>query len=179
MNFGKLKAAVEFASNVAVILVAVVFLAVLTSAYISKPGADHLKAGLQRGQKFAELPRVDYKSSENTLLLFLNTECEYCRASLPFYQQLIEEQRARGENTHIVSVFPNSNEEAALYTKRNQLSVDVVAGIDFNDLSLTGTPTMVLLDRAGVVKNFWVGKIPEKEEAQIINSLFSEQVSMR
>lgn len=179
MNLEKLKTTVETVSNVALILVSVVFLAMLASAYISKPGAEQLKTGLQRGQKFADFPHVDYQNSENTLLLFLNTECEYCRTSFPFYQQLIEARRLRGGNTRIVSVFPNSSEEAAQYMKRNQLPVEVVASVNFNEINLTGTPTMVLLDRAGVVKDFWVGKIPEKEEAQVINSLFSERVSMR
>lgn len=179
MNLEKLKRRVEVASNVAVVLVGMVFLMTLASAYFSRLAPETLKAGLGRGQKFSDLPRVDYKNSENTLLLFLNTKCEFCRASLPFYRRLIEAQRARGGDTHIVSVFPNPDEEAAQYLRQNQLPVDVVANANFDDLSLTGTPTMVLLDRSGAVKDFWVGKIPEKEEAQVINSLFSEQASMR
>jgi hypothetical protein len=179
MNLEKLKTKVEVASNVALLLVTIIFLVTLTSSFFSRLAPQNLKTGLQRGQKFADLPQVDYRSSENTLLLVLNTKCDFCRASTPFYQQLIEAQRSRGETTRIISLFPTPNEEAAQYMKQNQMPIEVVGNVDFNDLNLPGTPTIILLDRGGAVKNFWVGKIPEKEEAQVINSLFPEQTSMR
>lgn len=179
MNLEKLKTKVEVASNVAVILIAFMFLATLASSYLSGLPPQNLKAGLQRGQKFADLPRIDYGSSESTLLLFLNTDCSYCNASTSFYRQLIEARLARGGETRLVSLFPAPGEEAAQYLKQNRLPIEAVGDVNFNDLNLPGTPTIVLLDKGGVVKDFWVGKIPEHEEAQVIDSLFPAQTAMR
>lgn len=179
VNFERLKTRVEVASNLAVILVAIIFLVTLASSFLSQLPPRNLRSGLQRGQKFPDLPQVDYRNSENTLLLLLDTKCTFCSASTPFYQRMIEAQRTRGGNTRIVSLFPNPNEEAAEYMRRKQMPIEAVGDVDFNGLSLAGTPAMILLDRNGVVKNFWVGKIPENEEALVINSLFPEQTSLR
>jgi hypothetical protein len=38
-------------------------------------------------------------------------------------------------------------------------------------VEVSGTPTLILVDRLGVVQRSWVGKQPAQGEAEVINTL--------
>lgn len=159
------------ATNVAVLLVALAVLSTFAWNYFGRSPTPQLQAGFQKGQTFAQVPGVSYGSSPRTLLIAMSTRCHYCAESLPFYKQLVEAQRTSGRETHVVAVFPNQEPEVRQYVQQNRLDLETVAGVDLGTLNIYGTPTAVLIDDSGKVRDFWLGKLPEDREQQIIKAV--------
>jgi hypothetical protein len=99
---------------------------------------------------------VDFSKAPQTLLLVLSSQCHYCTESVPFYHTLLE-ARARDPRTRIVAVGLEDAASLQTYLKEHDLHVDEVASVSRDKIKFRGTPTMVLLDRAGVVKGVWTG----------------------
>ena len=173
----KWESRLEVATNVAVLLAAVVVLATFARSYFAEHPKPQLEVGIQKGQAFAPVPGIDYGSSPRTLLIAMSTKCHYCAESLPFYKQLAEAQQADGKAARIVAVFPNADVEVKQYIRENNLNLETVSGVDFRALNIAGTPTAVLIDSSGGVRDFWVGKLPQEIERQVIEALSEQDAS--
>lgn len=171
MNQTKLKSYLEVATNIAVLLVALAVLSTFAWNYFGRSPAPQLQAGFQKGQTFAQVPGVSYNSSPQTLLIAMSTRCHYCIESLPFYKQLAAAQRTSGRETHVVTIFPNQEAEVRQYVQQNKLDLETVAGVDLEALNISGTPTAVLIDGNGKIRDFWLGKLPQDKEQQIIKAV--------
>jgi thioredoxin-related protein len=163
----------EMTTNVAVLLVAVALLGAIVSTRFARRGQPRFENGLQRGQVLTRLPSIDYLAAPQTMLLVLSTKCSYCEQSLPFYKRLVEEQRKAGRRTRIVAVFPNTETEVEQYNRHNQLDVESVAAVNSGTLNVTGTPTLILVDSVGKVRDFWVGMLSKDDEQQVINAVIA------
>jgi hypothetical protein len=171
MDEARLKSRLEVATNVAVLLVAAVVLATFARAYFGSQPMPQLQAGFERGQTFAQVPGVGYDNSPQTLLIAMSTRCHFCAESLPFYKRLAEAQRASGRATRVVAVFPNQDSEVRQYVRENNLDLEAIAGVDLGALNISGTPTAILIDGGGKIRDFWVGKLPQDKEQQIIKAV--------
>lgn len=170
----RLRSTLEIATNIAVLLVAIAALSTLAIIVFLKPATPNLRPGLEKGKVFAQVPKVDYGSREQTLLIFLNTNCSYCLESIPFYRKLSDAQPQGSKSLRIVALFPNKAEEVAKYVKENQLTVENVAEVDLGVLGISGTPTMILVNSKGEVKNFWLGRLSNTETDEFFRSLTAE-----
>jgi thiol-disulfide isomerase/thioredoxin len=170
-----LKSTLEISTTIAVLLVAVAVLSILAVMVFLKPSVPTLSLGLERGKAFGQVSGVDYRSHKQTLLIALNTNCSYCQESVPLYRKLLEANPRGSESLHIIALFPNKAEEVAKYMKDNRLIVDSVPGVDFKSLRIAGTPTMILLSNNGEVKDFWTGKLTDRESDDFIRSFTAEK----
>jgi peroxiredoxin len=171
MTQDKWKGSVEVVTNLAVLLVAVVVLATFAKSYFAGGRSPRLEAGLRKGEAFSPVRGLDYGGSPLTLLIVMNTNCHYCTESVPFYRKLAEAQRTGGRAARVVAVFPNDEAEVREYARQTGLDLEKVSGVDFSKLNVGGTPTAILIDSGGTVRDFWVGKLPSESEQQIINAL--------
>ena len=169
------KNTLEIATNIAVVLVAIAALSTLATNKLLSPETPTFIAGLQKGKPFGEVSRVDYRGSEQTLLIAMNTNCSYCQESLPFYRKLADTQPPGNKSLRIVALFPNKAEQVAKYVRANQFNIDTVADVDLRGLGVSGTPTMILVNNKGEVKNFWLGKLADKEAEEVIRSLTADR----
>ena len=106
MEQERLKNTAEIASNIAVVLVAVAVLS-FAIAYFWIPPKPKMIAGLEKGQQFSLVPNLDYKGTEQTLLIALNTECSYCQESVPLYRKVMDAYPPGNKSLRIVALFPN------------------------------------------------------------------------
>lgn len=166
MKPATLKGYLEIATNIAVLLVALVILIVFARNYFTKSGTS-LQPGLVRGQAFSQLSKLNYRDAPQTLLIAADIRCQYCAESVPFYMALVQAQQQNKDATNIVMIFPNSEDEVNQYVQQRHLGIDTVTGIDFRGYGLVSTPTIILVDRSGKVIDFWIGKLPEDVEQQI------------
>ncbi len=171
MNQLKLKNSIEVASNIAVVVVALVFLVSFArSSFLPMPQHLVLQSGLQKGSQFPQLPGVDFSRSQKTLLVAMDSKCDSCKESLPFLKNLAGSFSGRSD-ARMIAVFPSAEEEAKRYARQNQLNMDTIFGLDFKMLHLKAIPAMILIDSSGTVIDFWLGKPSEDTEKQIVNSL--------
>ena len=117
---------------------------------------------------------VDWSRSDKTLVFALQRGCHFCAESAPFYQRLKKEQ-AKLSRTRYIAVLPQSVDEATDYLNGLSVSVDEVKQSRLDTIEVDGTPTLLLVDNKGIIKNVWVGKLSTERENDVISKLQTEK----
>jgi peroxiredoxin len=108
------------------------------------------------------VPNVDWKQNKKSLVFFLKKDCAYCASSAPFYRQLIAEASKR--NVTSLAILPNPLDEANKYLKYLELPIENVQTGSLSSYKIPGTPTVLFVDNAGIVRSVWIGAAPEREK---------------
>jgi len=163
MNY---RAALDWGVN----LVILATCAIVASAVVQNRARDadfDPRNVFRTGDAAEVLPGVKYDDAQATLVLYVRSTCHYCSASMPFYRS-ISERLGRAARIKLVAV---SDEEPGIltdYLNANGLRVDVP--VQFQGRS-RGTPTVVLVDNAGRVRNVWIGQQPKEGEQRVMAAL--------
>ncbi|MGB7925746.1 MAG: redoxin family protein [Pyrinomonadaceae bacterium] len=169
---------VEFLANIAIIVVALLLGFVLVKNYLlpdrDKGGPPNMQVPV--GSKVS-LPGVDWAGHNQTLLVVLQKGCRYCSESAPFYQRLVKE--TDGRNLHLVAVLPQTTDESKQYLNELGVPIADIKQATLDSLGVGGTPTLILVDNQGVVKNAWVGKLNADNEAGVLRQLQGNAVASR
>jgi len=152
----------ELAANLAILVVSCLLAVVLVKAYFLN----------ESSKEVTSTPSVDsldttWNQNGQTLVLALSSNCHFCTESAPFYKQLAQ---SKG-NTHLVAVLPQSLADGREYLENLGVSVDEVKQLSLDKIGVSGTPTLLLVDTSGVVKNSWVGKLSPQQEANVLSVL--------
>jgi hypothetical protein len=51
--------------------------------------------------------------------------------------------------------------------------LESLPAVNYSTLGVTGTPTLVLVDSTGRIVDFWVGKLSEVEQQEVIEAVES------
>jgi hypothetical protein len=121
------------------------------------------------GKRLA-LPGIDWEKNQRTLVLALQTGCHFCSESSPFYQRIVK-QRARFGSTQIVAVLPQTVDESREFLKKLGVTFDEIKQGSFGDIGVRGTPTLLLVNSAGIVTEAWRGKLPTEAENAVLARL--------
>jgi thioredoxin-related protein len=160
---------VEVVTNVAILIVAIIFGYILIQKYFFTPATlDSAPKEIAKGTKI-ELPPTDFQANGKTLLVVLQKSCKYCAESMPFYKTLMQEARAKG--VKMIAVLPGPFEESSIYLKDNGLMLQDIRQAELGSVNVRGTPTLILVNDKGEVSNSWVGKLPSEKEKEVISQL--------
>jgi thiol-disulfide isomerase/thioredoxin len=164
----------ELIANIAIILVALLLGAAVVKRYFlaSSDNAGKAASGFKEisaGEKF-QLPDVDWSKNGQTLVLALSKNCRFCSESAPFYQKLVKEE-AESRSLRLVAVFPHDVNQGKNYLDELGVSVSEIKQAPFNSIRIRGTPTLLLVNKDGVVVDVWVGKLPPEKEAEALSRL--------
>lgn len=89
---------------------------------------------------------------------------------MPFYKQLGDDP-AIAKRTRLVIAAPDdetvSREELAIRDVR----VDQVIKVSAGQLKIRGTPTAILVDRSGAVRQVLIGRLDEAKEQELVGML--------
>jgi len=116
------------------------------------------------------LPAVDWASQEKTLVLALRQGCHFCAESAPFYQRLAR-AAANSPKVHLMAVLPGDVPADASYLNGLGVKIQDIRQADLGWLQLPYTPTLAVIDRDGVVRDVWVGKLSDSREKQVMKRL--------
>lgn len=166
---------VELLANIAIVVVALLLGVVLVRRYLL-PGAQtggNLPDQVAAGTKLS-LSGVDWAGNKQTLLLALSKGCHFCSESAPFYRRLAAERAGRSD-LRLVAVLPQPVDEGRGYLDELGVSVDEVRQSALGSISVRGTPTLILVDGGGVVKQSWVGKLSVEAEAEVLSHLHAKR----
>lgn len=165
---GRIPKILEVSANIGIIIVSCLLtIAIVRSYFFNRlPPQNSPDNGFIEFNQLSSLD-INWKNSQQTLVLAISNTCPYCTDSAPFYKRL-----ASGKgNTRLVAILPQSLEEGRAYLNQLGISVDEIRQFRFNQIGVQGTPTIILVDRSGIVKKTWVGKLSPQEELVVLNTL--------
>jgi hypothetical protein len=121
----------------------------------------------ESGEAVPALRGISYGDASKTVLLFLNSNCPACSASVPAYRRLIARKSTAGEPIRILALGVEPQRTLQEYLARNEVVVDAVATVNAAEwYKVRSTPTVLLVGRDGAVSHSWVGMLqPDSEEA--------------
>ncbi|HXC71154.1 MAG TPA: hypothetical protein VN644_14325 [Pyrinomonadaceae bacterium] len=160
----------ELLANIAIILVAISLMAVLAKRYIFTSGnqtSEQIQSNV--GTKVSQLD-IDWSKSDKNLLLVLSNTCHFCTESAPFYQRLVQERTQR-DTFRLAAVLPQPVNEGRSYLNGLGVNIDEVKQLSPSAIRIRGTPTLLLVNSAGVVTDEWLGKLPPQKENEVLSRL--------
>lgn len=161
----------EVMANVAIILVAILLGIVLINRYLVAPPLPNTEsaavANQPPGNAKIRVDGVDWTRKNKTLVFAISSTCHFCTESAPFYRQLAEAH----ESTQLIAVLPQAVSEGRRYLSGLGLEVDDVVQAPLNSINVSGTPTLLLVNRDGEVMGTWVGRLPADQEAEVLIQL--------
>lgn len=169
----KLHTILEISSNIAIILLSIFIGYFLISRYVGELPNPTAAVGstIKPGAKLT-LSGVDLSKSDRNLLLVLSTSCRFCSESAPFYRRIIE-TNSKNRRLNIIASFPQELTEVRKYLNENGIGVDEVIKSNPSEVPVKGTPTIILMDRNGVVLETWAGKLMPEIEDEVARRIFS------
>ena len=120
------------------------------------------------------LPDVDWAQNGQTLLVVLSNECHFCTESAPFYNKMILTAAER-KDLRVIAVFPQAVDEAKAYLAQIQVPISDVRQISFYSIGVRGTPSLVLVDKAGLIKDAWLGRLRPDKEAEVLQRISCQE----
>jgi len=165
----------EALANITTIFVSLLLSAVLVKVFLLPTGisthasTNHLQAA--KGTSLKEsLPGVDWARNRRTLVLAISTKCHFCTESAPFFQRVGKE---RARDVKLLAVLPQPVDEARKYLQSEGVQVDDVRQTTLASIGVSGTPTLLLVDKSGTVSDAWQGKLPADGEQEVLAALRS------
>ncbi len=166
---------IEVAANIAIIVVALLIVGVAVKRYWLTDQPARSNPQIIVNSKVS-LQNVDWTKNDQTLLLVLQKGCRFCNESAPFYRRLAQSAATGRSNTQLIAVLPQDTGESRAYL--NDLDVPIEAKqATVGSLGASGTPTLILVNRAGEVKASWVGKLPAEKEAEVLSRVETQRAS--
>jgi hypothetical protein len=156
---------------VAAIVVALVFFGIVVLRGAGGPslpaGPEPQElAGPQAGSPVT-VPGVEWARGDRTLVLVLQKGCHFCSESARFYRRLARESQGKG--VQLVAVLPQDVPTARGYLGELGVDIPEVKSASLDSLRVPGTPTLILVDRAGRVVDSWVGLLPPDREEDVLD----------
>ena len=103
-------------------------------------------------------------------MLALSTGCHFCTESASFYKELVQ-KRAKQGNIRLIAVLPQPVDAGRKYLSDLGIAVDDVRQLAPNSLGVHGTPTLLLVNKDGVVTDSWRGKLSPDKELEVMARL--------
>ena len=155
---------IEIISNIVIIIVAVVVGIAFYSAYFSKNKTPQIVRPTVG--TVMNVPGEDFSAAGNTLIIALQEGCHYCSESVPFYQRIID---GHANGVHLLALLPEDNR--LQYIQDLHLNIGDIKRVKFSQYRIGGTPTLILVDHDGKIKNVWMGKLSPSIEQEVLKTL--------
>jgi hypothetical protein len=121
----------------------------------------------QIGDNFESAPGLSFEEAPQTLVIYLQSTCRFCTASMGFYQGLNDSRR----RVPLVVVGFEAQSVLNDYVTSHGFAPDRIVTVPASTLRFGGTPTLALVDRTGRIGAIWRGQLKSDEEAEVRRSL--------
>ncbi len=111
----------------------------------------------------------DFSTSRQTLIIALQSGCGFCQQSMPFYRRLLERDT---DDVRIVVAAPPYDTGIGDFLAAEGVEPDSVVFAGTGALPISGTPTLLLVDGAGLVTHGWIGLLNAEREAEVLEAVF-------
>lgn len=117
------------------------------------------------GDQLAGAERLSLKGP--TFVLFTNSRCGFCVASMPLYAKMVE------KGARVIATTAEDLEVHKAFLSAHGVTPESVRPIAAMGLKFAGTPSLLYVDAAGIVRGVWLGKQSPEGEKEILEKLES------
>lgn len=110
---------------------------------------------------------IHFDLAQRTLILVLQSDCPFCQQSLPFYERLARRDRT---GVQVVVAAPLGDDE--IENQVSSIEPDSVVLVAPASLPVSSTPTLLLVDKEGLVKSVWVGLLDPERQEEVVQTVF-------
>lgn len=166
----------EKVANVSIVIAVVLFVSMWGLYFYRSsdtPPAGPVVPDYGAGDTLPAEEGLPFAPNRASVLLFVNSECRFCTASMPFYRKLTADE-SRNYDVFVVSKEPFESLEG--YLASNAVAPDrTVALRSDTPLRLRKTPTLIVTDDTRVVRGVWVGQLSDSQQAEVLSALSRPQ----
>jgi thiol-disulfide isomerase/thioredoxin len=113
---------------------------------------------------------VDWRQSDRTVVLALSSHCPHCKANAGLYREI--SKRRQSGVLRVIAVFAEDRDAASRFLSEHSVPVDLVVRRKKNDTAVAGVPTVLLVNRDGVLTDSWYGRVTsERDEHELLEQL--------
>ena len=124
-------------------------------------------AAYHAGERF-DGPADWYTRDDVTLVVFGRASCAACQSAQPFLKSLVE--RVGGRAGAVLAHPPGEEAADVAYAKTIGVTEDRIRIVGAG-LRVHATPTIVLVDRTGLIVGAWEGAGPPERQAAIVKAI--------
>ncbi len=129
----------------------------------TEPGTSAKPAtGLVAGE-ILSIQGIEWPRDRDTLVMFLQSSCKFCTASMEFYRSLLQ----TGSNVQLVVVGREPLPALLEYLTFHKFKPERVQFLEKPIPGVTGTPILILVDSSGRVRDSWRGQMDGSQEARL------------
>ncbi len=124
----------------------------------------------QVGDSLAPVPEVNeiLREAEQSMLLYVNSQCGVCKDSLPFYRRLLAEKQPTS-GISVVGVSRETYDQLRDYLKTGDVAVDKLVTIaEASPFRQTLTPAIMLVGKTGEIEKMWLGRLSPEQETEVL-----------
>ncbi|MDP2998630.1 MAG: hypothetical protein Q8N47_14180 [Bryobacterales bacterium] len=160
-------------ANWASIVVCLVVLITVVDHYAISRSAERRnhRSVLGIGLLLPRLPGVGYDRANMSVLVFLSGKCIACTESQADYVQLLEAAERSEGRVRIIAVLRESVQSIEGFNARLP-SIEIK---DFAAYGVFGTPTVVVVDNKGIVRDFWIGRLTKNAKGNLFAIMNREE----
>lgn len=115
------------------------------------------------GQSFERLNGLELRS-DVTFVLFVQTTCRFCSASMPFYGRLVQQVGS----ANVIAVGPEPDDQIAKYFSDHRIELQRTLQIARGDTKFRSTPTLLAINRQSMIIGRWSGQLSAAEETEVL-----------
>jgi|HubBroStandDraft_6_1064221.scaffolds.fasta_scaffold898666_1 hypothetical protein len=112
------------------------------------------------------LPGEDWAANGETLVIVMAVGCDFCEAMAPFYKELTQKLVGR-KDLRVVFVLPQAVDQSKDFLSGLGLDTTDVKQATIESISVKGTPTVIIVNRTGVVTDSWLGTMSAEQESAL------------
>src|ERR1700761_7267476 len=163
----------DTAANVAIILCCIIASTVLVRREFFPPRPEPLPGTVAAGEHIDALGSAVPAGAQKALVLAVAPNCHFCNDSMAFYKQLVEKRNSANSPVKVVAAVasPEAKDQESSKMTASGVTPDAVVQLDFRQIKVGGTPTVLLVDRQGKVLSVWMSKLDDHGEQEVLRSL--------
>lgn len=159
----------ERTTHISLIIVSLAGLAALVRHEFFQTSSVPRRSGPELVGRRLAVPGMNLpKNPGLALVVAVNSDCHFCIESLPFYREVDRQRRIARTPVPLFFVSAEPVERLRAFVDGAELSPDGIISVDFRALGVSATPTLAVIDSAGIVKQAFYGKLSEQDARELL-----------
>jgi hypothetical protein len=163
----------DVTANVAIIITCIIASIVLVRREFFPPRPEAPPGAVAAGERLDGLRTAVPAGADKALVLAIAPNCHFCNDSMAFYKQLVDRRDSARSPVKVVAAVssPDAKDLEQSKLAASGVKPDAIVELDFRQIKVPGTPTVLLVDRQGKVLSVWMGKLDARGEREVLQAL--------